>query len=93
MVEGAMATDEAPPGTLQWEFPDADPWHLVVANGESRVEPGHAESPTATLRLRYEDWVDLVAGREDAKKLALRGRLRPKGDLRWLFRARAMFPQ
>jgi Ribonucleotide reductase, small chain/SCP-2 sterol transfer family len=92
MVEGGMATDEAPPGTLQWEFPDADPWHLVVANGESRVEPGRADSPTATLRLRYEDWVDLVAGREDAKKLALRGRLRPKGDLRWLWQARMMFP-
>jgi len=48
----AWATDEAPPGILQWEFPDADPWHLVVANGESRVEPGRAPGAPATLRLR-----------------------------------------
>jgi SCP-2 sterol transfer family len=92
MVEGGMATDEAPPGILQWDFPDADPWHLVVANGESRVEPGRTPDVTATLRLRYEDWVDLVAGRVDARKLALRGRVRPKGDLRWLWQARGMFP-
>jgi len=93
MVEGGMATNEAPPGTLQWEFPDADPWHLVVANGESRVEPGRAADATATLHLRYEDWADLVAGRLDPRKLALRGRLRPSGDLRWLWRARMMFPR
>jgi hypothetical protein len=93
MAEGGMATGNAPPGTLQWDFPDADPWHLIVANGDSRVEPGRAERPTATLRLRFEDWTDLVAGRADGRKLALRGRLRPSGDLRWLWQARAMFPR
>jgi hypothetical protein len=92
MVEGGLDTDSAPPGTLQWDFPDADPWHLVVANGESRVEEGRAPNPTATLRVRYEDWVDVVGGRVDARKLALTGRIRPKGDLRWLWRARSMFP-
>jgi hypothetical protein len=92
MVEGGMDTDAAPAGTLQWDFPDAEPWYLEVANGESRVKPGLATGATATLRLRYEDWVDLVAGRADAGKLALRGRVRPSGDLRWLWRARAMFP-
>jgi putative sterol carrier protein len=64
----------------------------VVDNSESRVQAGRAADATATLRLRYEDWVDLVAGRADARKLALRGRVRPSGDLRWLWRARAMFP-
>jgi hypothetical protein len=92
MAEGGMATDKAPPGILQWDFPDAEPWHMVVANGDSRVQAGRTESPTATLRLRFEDWTDLVAGRADARKLALRGRLRPSGDLRWLWRARVMFP-
>jgi hypothetical protein len=92
MVEGGMDTAAAPPGTLQWDFPDADPWHLVVDNGASHVEQGRAPNPTATLRVRYEDWVDLVGGRVDARRLAMRGRIRPKGDLRWLWKARAMFP-
>ena len=93
MVRGGMDTRQAPPGTLQWDFPDADPWHLVVANGDTRVEPGRLERPTATLRCRFEDWTDVVAGRADPRKLALRRRLRPSGDLRWLWRARGMFPR
>ena len=32
------------PGTIQWDFADADPWHLVVANGDTRVQPGRAEA-------------------------------------------------
>ena len=28
------------PGTIQWDFPDAEPWHLVVANGDTRMRAG-----------------------------------------------------
>ena len=28
------------PGTIQWDFADAEPWHLVVANGDTRVAAG-----------------------------------------------------
>jgi putative sterol carrier protein len=80
-------------GTIQWDFPDAAPWHLVVANGSTRVEPGRVEQPTVTIRCRYEDWADIVGGREDPLHLAARGRIRPKGDFRWLWRARKMFPR
>ena len=35
------------PFTIQWGFDDADPWHVVVANGSTRAEPGVvAEPPT-----------------------------------------------
>ena len=33
------------PGTIQWDFPDAEPWHLVVANGDTRVEHGPRGRP------------------------------------------------
>jgi hypothetical protein len=81
------------PGTIQWDFTDAEPWHLVIANGDTRAEPGRVEAPTVTLRCRYEDWADMFAGRENALRLAARGRLRPHGDFRWLWRARRMFPR
>ena len=45
-----------------------------------------------TIECRYEDWADLLGGREHPLKLAALRRLRPKGDLRWLWRARRMFP-
>jgi Ribonucleotide reductase, small chain/SCP-2 sterol transfer family len=90
-LDERMAPSE--PGTIQWDFADAEPWHLVVANGDTRVEPGRAASPTVTLRCRYEDWADVFAGREHPLRLAARRRLRPSGDFRWLWRARRMFPR
>jgi putative sterol carrier protein len=95
MVRGGLDGREAPTrtGTIQWEFPDADPWHLVVANGDTRVAPGRVEQPTVTVRCRYEDWADVAGGRANGMKLAARGRIRLHGDLRWLWSARRMFPR
>jgi hypothetical protein len=95
MVSGGLDRRAAPArsGTIQWEFPDADPWHLVVSNGDTRVAPGRAERPTVTVHCRYEDWTDLAAGRQSGARLAARGRIRLKGDLRWLWSARRMFPR
>jgi hypothetical protein len=91
-VAGGLDATAGPPGTIQWDFTDFEPWHLHVANGSTRAERGRLEQPTVTLRCRFEDWVDLVAGREDPRRLLARGRLRPRGNLRWLWRAREMFP-
>jgi hypothetical protein len=80
-------------GTIQWDFADADPWHVVVDNGSTRAEPGRAPSARVTFRSTFEDFVDVATGRQDPKKLALRRRMRLSGDLRWLWRSRAMFPK
>jgi len=77
---------------IQWEFTDHEPWHLVVDNGTTRAARGVAESPRVRFQVSFEDWVDVVAGRTDPRRLALRGRFRPRGDLRWLFKSRKMFP-
>jgi hypothetical protein len=77
--------------TLQWDFPDAEPWFLVVDNGATRVEQGRAPKPTLTLRSTFEDFVDVSAGRADPARLMLRRRLRPKGDLRLLLRLPKLF--
>src|SRR6185295_15863080 len=92
MLRGGLDHREAPaqPGTIQWVFEDADPWHLVVANGDTRVEPGRLEAPTVTIAGRYEDFTDVIGGRENGLKMAALRRLRPSGDLRWLWRARKM---
>jgi ribonucleotide reductase beta subunit family protein with ferritin-like domain len=95
LLVGGLDHEHPPsrPGTIQWEFPDAAPWHLVVANGDTRVAPGISESPTVTLKCRYEEWADLVGGRQNGLRLAATGRLRPRGDLRWLWSARRIFPR
>ncbi|HEX8084713.1 MAG TPA: ribonucleotide-diphosphate reductase subunit beta [Solirubrobacteraceae bacterium] len=76
---------------IQWDFTDAEPWHLVVDNGSTRVARGRAPSPDLVLRSSFEDWVDVTAGRADPARLLLRRRLRPKGKLRLLARLPKIF--
>ena len=79
------------PMTLQWEFPDAEPWHLRLDNGSTAAVPGRAPAPDVELRLAFDDWVDLIAGRLDPKKAVATRRLRLKGSPRALWRARGVF--
>ena len=92
VIAGSLNSQAAKePGTIQWDFSDADPWHIVVANGDTRAVAGRAEAPRVTFKASFDDFVDVVARRSDPRKLLLRGRLRPRGDLRWLIGSRGMF--
>jgi putative sterol carrier protein len=79
------------PMTVQWEFSDAPPWFLRIDNGSSRSQPGRVETPDLTFRGRYDDWVAVAAGREDPRRALLTGKVRPRGSLRTLWRARRLF--
>jgi hypothetical protein len=83
----------APPGrtTIQWEFEDFEPWHLVVDNGSSAVARGRVEQPDLAFQSRFEDWVDIVAGREDARLAMLKRRVRASGSVRLLLRSQRLF--
>ena len=90
---GLRSSSASGPGTLQWEFGDAEPWHLHVANGSTRAEPGRLEHPRVTFKARrFADFVDVFAKHESPALLMARGRFRPTGDLRWLWKSRGIFP-
>jgi hypothetical protein len=80
------------PGSIQWDFFDHEPWHVVVSNGSTHAARGTVDNPTVRFQVAFDDWVDVVAGRTDPRRLMLRGKFRPRGDLRWLFKSRKMFP-
>jgi hypothetical protein len=82
----------AGPFVLQWSFPDAEPWHVRLDNGSSAAAPGRAPHVDLELRCRFEDWVDVVAGRLDPRRAVASGRLRARGNPRALWRARGLFP-
>jgi hypothetical protein len=92
-VRRAVDPRSAPdvPMTLQWDFPDAEPWHLRLDNGSTAAAAGRAPDPDVELRVRFDDWVDVIAGRLDAKKAVATRRLRLKGSPRALWRARGIF--
>jgi Ribonucleotide reductase, small chain/SCP-2 sterol transfer family len=92
-VRRAVDPRSAPdvPMTLQWEFPDAEPWHLRLDNGSTAAVPGRAPAPDVELRVGFDDWVDVIAGRLDPKKAVATRRLKLKGSPRALWRARGVF--
>jgi putative sterol carrier protein/1,2-phenylacetyl-CoA epoxidase catalytic subunit len=79
------------PLTVQWDFTDADAWHLRLEGGSTAVAPGRVEAPDIVFRARYEDFVDVVGGRLDPRRAMATGRLRPRGSVRALWSARNMF--
>jgi hypothetical protein len=79
------------PFVLQWSFADAEPWHVRLDKGSTAAAPGRAPHADIELRCRFEDWVDVVAGRLDPRRALASGRLRPRGNPRALWRARGLF--
>ena len=53
--------------------------------------PTVPEDADLVLRCRFEDWVDVVARREDPRWLMARGRLRPRGSVKMLMRLPRLF--
>ena len=77
--------DGVRPGTtIEWDFADAAPWHVVLDTAPRARCAGRAAHADLTLRMRFADWADVMAGRADPRALMLRRRLRPRGSLRVL---------
>ena len=81
----------APDMSIQWDFSDAEPWELRVQGGRATIVQGRSEHPDLLLRSRFQDWVDVVAGRADPIRLILTGRIRPRGGIRTLLRTPKLF--
>jgi putative sterol carrier protein len=79
------------PVTIQWDFTDAEPWRIEISNGSTNAAPARVSHPDLTFRCRWEDWVDVAMGRQDARAAFLRQRLRPRGNLRLLVRSASLF--
>jgi hypothetical protein len=91
-VARAVDTRTAPHDfVVQWEFEDAESWHVHVNNGTTAAAPGRSQQVDLEVRCRYEDWVDIVAGRLDPRRALATRRLRPHGSPRALWAARSLF--
>jgi ribonucleotide reductase beta subunit family protein with ferritin-like domain len=77
--------------TVQWDFTDADPWHVVLENGSTRAERGSAAKAGVTLRMALEDFGDIIAEREDPRRLLLKRRVRVRGNPRLLLKLPRVF--
>jgi hypothetical protein len=72
------------PTTIQWEFSDADPWHLTINNGNTHAAAGLAPSADVTFNTDLGTWIGVSTGAQPIGKALLRRKLKPKGNLRTL---------
>jgi hypothetical protein len=79
------------PLTLQWDFLDAEPWHLRLVGGAVAVAPGYVDGADVTFRAHYDDFVDVFAGRLDPRRALFTGKLRPRGSPKALWSTRRLF--
>ena len=79
------------PLVYQWNFTDAEPWHLTIDNGSTRAEPGLAAEPGGDDRGNWADWLASTKPDADPLKMMLSRKIRPHGSVRELARLRKVF--
>jgi hypothetical protein len=87
----SIDASQAPGASIQWEFTNAEPWHLRLDGEAPSVGPGRLEHPDLVFRCRFEDWLDITAGRIEPWRALISGRIRPRGKVRMLARAPKLF--
>jgi putative sterol carrier protein len=68
-------------GPIEWDFSDADPWHIVVTNGHAEAKPGKAGEPGLRLETTSGDFAKIAVGRADPRWALLKRRLKVHGSL------------
>ncbi|HEX2296325.1 MAG TPA: ribonucleotide-diphosphate reductase subunit beta [Actinomycetota bacterium] len=68
-------------GPIQWDFTDAEPWHVVVTNGHAEAKPGSAGEPALRLETSAADFAKIAVEREDPRWALLKRKLKVQGSL------------
>ena len=68
-------------GPVEWDFTDADPWHLVVTNNHVEAKPGSAGHSALRLEASAADWAKIAANRIDPRMALLKRKLKVHGSL------------
>jgi hypothetical protein len=91
LARNARGEEVAHGTTIQWEFSDMDPWYLLLEGRRKRAIQGRLAKATMRLRMRWDDFGELVSQRAQPQQLLLRGRMRPWGDPRVLLKLQRLF--
>ncbi|MDQ4124030.1 MAG: ribonucleotide-diphosphate reductase subunit beta [Actinomycetota bacterium] len=68
-------------GPIQWDFDDAEPWHIVVTNGHAEAKPGTAGEPALRLETSAADFAKIAVERDDPRWSLLKRKLKVHGSL------------
>jgi putative sterol carrier protein len=66
-------------------------YHVDIADGKCSIQPGPAASPTLTLTMAAQDWLDMTAGKLNGQMAFMSGKLKLKGDMGLAMKLAGMF--
>jgi putative sterol carrier protein len=79
--------------TIQYEIggEGGGTWNAVIANGTCTVSEGPAASPTLTVQMSGQDWLDMLSGKQSGQMLFMSGKLKLKGDMGLAMKLASLF--
>ena len=79
--------------TIQYEISGdgGGTWNAVIKDGSYAVSQGAAASPSLTLQMSAQDWLDMLSGKQSGQMLFMSGKLKIKGDMGLAMKLGSMF--
>lgn len=66
-------------------------WFVKIANGDTKVSEGMADSPTIVLTASSADWLDMMNGKMNGTTAFLTGKLKIQGDVSLAMKLESLF--
>lgn len=69
--------------TIQYDLTgeDGSTWNSRIVDGTCTINEGPADSPTLTISMDANDYVDMMAGRLDGMQAFMTGKIKVQGDI------------
>ena len=87
--EGAQGVN----ATYQFELEGSGTWHVNVSDGSFELHEGASETPTATFKMKGDDYVKMVNGDHSGQMAFMTGKLKISGQIPMAMKLKNIFPQ
>jgi len=66
-------------------------WHVTINNDSCEVKEGAAASPSITISMTAQDYLDMLSGKLNGQMAFMTGKLRIAGDMGLALRMQSLF--
>jgi putative sterol carrier protein len=66
-------------------------WHVVINNDSCQVKEGAAASPSITISMTAQDYLDMLSGKLNGQVAFMSGKLRIAGDMGLALKMQSLF--
>ncbi len=68
-------------------------WHVIINNDKCEVKEGSAASPSITISMTAQDYLDMLSGKLNGQMAFMTGKLRIAGDMGLALKMQSLFQQ